>query len=191
MQISSILSSNLHSNVSRSTRINSSSVHTYIFVCFTLRVFLQGFVTQNATDTTSYTLENDILRQKIIDNGLLYTPIIVPDILKDCLLILAHDKQGHNGFSRTNALLRNRYHWKGMKKSVYQHCSRCQVCTKHNIKAQQLKNQHFSSPPQPMEFIAMDLIGEFHPASSKGNRYALTAVCMLTGFTFCIPLKSK
>ena len=42
-----------------------------------------------------------------------------------------------------------------------------------------------------MEFIAMDLIGEFHPASSKGNRYALTAICMLTRFTFCIPLKSK
>ena len=42
-----------------------------------------------------------------------------------------------------------------------------------------------------MEFIAMDLIGEFHPASSKGNRFALTAICMLTGFTFCIPLKSK
>ena len=37
----------------------------------------------------------------------------------------------------------------------------------------------------------MDLIGEFHPPSSKGNRYALTAICMLTGFTFCIPLKSK
>ena len=37
----------------------------------------------------------------------------------------------------------------------------------------------------------MDLIGEFHPPSSKGNRYALTAVCMLTEFTFCIPIKSK
>ena len=37
----------------------------------------------------------------------------------------------------------------------------------------------------------MDLIGEFHPESSKGNRFALTAVCMLTGFTFCIPLKNK
>ena len=78
-----------------------------------------------------------------------------------------------------------------MKKSVYQHCTNCQVCAKHNIKTQQLKNENFSSPPQPMEFIAMDLIGEFHPASSKGNRFALTAVCMLTGFTFCIPLKSK
>ena len=42
-----------------------------------------------------------------------------------------------------------------------------------------------------MEFIAMDLIGEFHPASSKGNRFTLTAVCMLTPFTFCIPLKTK
>ena len=117
--------------------------------------------------------------------------MVVPDILRDCLLILAHDKQCHNGFRRTYASLKNRYHWKGMKKSLYQHCTNCQVCTKHNIKTQQLKNEHFSSPPQPMEFIAMDLIGEFHPASSKGKRFALTAVCMLMGFTFCIPLKSK
>ena len=36
----------------------------------------------NDLDTTSYTLENNILRWKIIKNGLLYTPIIVPDILK-------------------------------------------------------------------------------------------------------------
>ena len=42
-----------------------------------------------------------------------------------------------------------------------------------------------------MEFVSMDLIGEFHPPSSKGNRYALTAVCMLTGYTFCIPLRNK
>ena len=145
----------------------------------------------NNLDKNTYTMENNILKRKIIDNGLLYTPIVVPDILRDCLLILAHNKQGHSGFRRTYASLRNRYHWKGIKKSVHQHCTNCKVCAKHNIKIQQLKNEHFSSPPQPMEFIAMDLIGEFHPASSKGNKYALTAVCMLTGFTFCIPLKSK
>ena len=92
-------------------------------------------------------------------------------ILKDCLLILAHDKQGHNRFRRTYTSLKNRYHWKGMQKSVHQHCMKCQVCARHNIKTQQLKNEHFSSPPQTMEFIAMDLIGEFHPASSKGNRF--------------------
>ena len=42
-----------------------------------------------------------------------------------------------------------------------------------------------------MDFIAMDLIGEFHPPSSQGNYYALTGVCMLTGFTWCIPIKLK
>ena len=109
---------------------------------------------------------------------------------KNCLLILAHNKLGQNGF-RTYRSLKNRFHWKGMKKSVHQHCTSCQVCAKHNIKTQQLKNEHFSSPPQPMEFIAMDLIGEFHPASSKGNIFALTAICILTGFIFCISLKSK
>ena len=145
----------------------------------------------NNLDKNIYTMENNILKQKIIENELLYTPIVVPAILKDCLLILAHDKKGHNGLRRTYASLKNRYHWKGIKKSVHKHCTNCKVCAKHNIKTQQLKNEHFSSPPQPMEFIAMDLIGEFQPASSKGNRYALTAVCILTGFTFCIPLKSK
>ena len=85
-------------------------------------------------DTNSYTIENNILKQKLVKNGLLYTPTVVPDILKDCLLILAHDKQGHNRFRRTYALLKNRYHWKCMKKSVHQHCTKCQVCAKHNIK---------------------------------------------------------
>ena len=42
-----------------------------------------------------------------------------------------------------------------------------------------------------MQFISMDLIGEFHPPSAKGHKYALTVICMLTGYTFCIPLKTK
>ena len=37
----------------------------------------------------------------------------------------------------------------------------------------------------------MDLIGEFHPLTSCGHCYALTAVCMITGFTWCVPLKTK
>ena len=37
----------------------------------------------------------------------------------------------------------------------------------------------------------MDLIGEFHPPTHHGHRYALTAACMLSGFTWCIPLKTK
>ena len=42
-----------------------------------------------------------------------------------------------------------------------------------------------------MQFISMDLIGEFYPLSQKGHRYALTVICMHTSYVFSIPLKSK
>ena len=42
-----------------------------------------------------------------------------------------------------------------------------------------------------MDFISMDLIGEFHPPSSQGNKYALTVICMLSGWTWCIPIPDK
>ena len=62
----------------------------------------------NNLDKNMYTMENNIFKQKIVDNRLLYTPIVVPNILQDCLLILAHDKSGHNGFKRTYASLKSR-----------------------------------------------------------------------------------
>ena len=43
----------------------------------------------------------------------------------------------------------------------------------------------------PMDFISMDLIGEFCPPSTRGNRYALTVICMLTGWVWCLPIPDK
>ena len=37
----------------------------------------------------------------------------------------------------------------------------------------------------------MDLIGEFHPPTSRKHRYALTVICMLMGYVLCVPLKTK
>ena len=152
---------------------------------------LRKLWSENKLNKTLFTMENDILRRVLMINGLLYKPVVTPSILKDCLIMLAHDEQGHNGFKRTYASLQTVYYWKGMKRQIQLHCRRCRTCARHNVISQEFHKEHFAVPTQPMEFIAMDLIGEFHPASSKGNRYALTAICMLTGFTFCIPLKNK
>ena len=94
-------------------------------------------------------MEDEILKKKTVINGILYTPTVVPDVLKDCLLILAHDKQGHNGFKRTYSSLKQLYHWKGMKKTTQRHCNTCSMCAKHNIKVQQIQKEHFKVPPQP------------------------------------------
>ena len=84
-------------------------------------------------DKKHFTMEDEILKKKTVKNGILYTPTVVPDVLKDCLLILAHDKQGHNGFKRTYSSLKHMYHWKGMKRTIQGHCTFMQhVCkTQH------------------------------------------------------------
>ena len=106
------------------------------------------------------------------------------------LLKQAHDQMGHNGSARTYMLLRRMYYWKGMKPQTYTYVKQCKVCQQHNITPVKYVKGHFEVPKSPMEFISMDLIGSF-PESSRGNCYALTVICMLIGYTFCIPISSK
>ena len=107
------------------------------------------------------------------------------------VLELAHKKLGHNGISRTYAMLKRLYYWKGMKVSVTKHVKNCAVCQKRNPQVVPCAKLHFDTATFPREFISMDLIGEFYPPSKSGHKYALTVICMLTGYVFCIPLKSK
>ena len=50
---------------------------------------------------------------------------------------------------------------------------------------------HFDLPDLPMEFICMDLVGPILPPSSRANKYVLTVIDMLTGFTIAVPIKNK
>ena len=67
-------------------------------------------------------------------------------------------------------------------------CYHCQRRNQHVVKYATL---HFDMATFPMQFISMDLIGEFHPPTTNKNKYALTVIRMLTGYVFCIPLKTK
>ena len=80
---------------------------------------------------------------------------------------------------------------KGLKPSVVRHIQRCYHCQRRNKQVVKYATLHFDVASFPMQFISMDLIGEFHPPTSKGKKYALTVICMLTCYVFCIPLKTK
>ena len=120
-----------------------------------------------------------------------FQPIVIPKCLMDQVLVTAHDHSGHNGFPRMYASIRCLYFWVGMKKDISHHCKKCPVCAKHNMAKVKFKKTHFKGARQPMQFISMDLIGEFHCPSEEGHRYALTVICMHTSYIFCIPLKTK
>ena len=114
----------------------------------------------------------------------------MPRALIAQLLKMAHDNLGHNGTHRTYMLLKRLYYWKGLKPSVAKHIQRCYQCQRRNKQVVKYATLHFDVATFPMQFISMDLI-EFHPPTTKGKRYALTVICMLTGYVFCIPLKTQ
>ena len=105
-------------------------------------------------------------------------------------LLLAHDHTSHNGFRRTYAAFKWLYCWKGMKKDVLMHYKHCQVCAKQKVKKTKFIKDNFRLGSMPMEFISMDLVGRLSRTSS-GHEYALTVICMLNSYVFCIPLKTK
>ena len=57
--------------------------------------------------------EEGVLRRLWIDGTDSFNCIVVPKILQPSLLILAHDKSGHNGAKRTYAALKRNYYWQG------------------------------------------------------------------------------
>ena len=145
-------------------------------------------------DPVAYSIQEGILYHCVIEGGQSFQVIYIPktpESLIQSILKAAHDESGHNGFSRTYSAIRRLYYWKGIKEDILQHCRNCYTCQLHRTAAVKFEAKNFKPSLKPMDFIAMDLITEFHPPSSQGNCYALTGVCMLTGFTWCIPINQR
>ena len=126
-----------------------------------------------------------------IEDGRMFKCILVPQVLQDFMIILAHDYSGHNGSRRTYNCLKRQYYWPGIRKQIFRHCKKCKECVLQNQGQPEKCFGHFDSPDLPMEFICMDLVGPIHLPSSKGNKYVLTVIDMLTGFTTAVPIKNK
>ena len=138
-----------------------------------------------------YYQEDGVLKRFVEYGKQRFEAIVLPQVLTGAVLQLAHEGLGHNGSPRTYALIKRYYYWKGLKSMVRKHVQACRLCQEHNKHVVKFSKMNFEAEPAPMRFISMDLIGEFHPPSSKGNWYALTVICMFTGYTFCIPIPNK
>ena len=134
-------------------------------------------------------VKDKLLKRYVIDRYNTYQTTVVPRAIITQILQMAHDELGHNGTHRTYTLLKRLYYWKGLKSSVEKHIKMCYQCQRRNKQVVKYATLHFAVATFPMQFISMDLIGEFHPPTSRKNRYALTVICMLTGYVFCVPLK--
>ena len=135
--------------------------------------------------------EEGLLYRLWVEDGRTFKCILVPQVLQDLMIILAHDYSGHNSSRRTYNCLKKQYYWQGMRKQIFRHCKRCKECILQNQGQPEKCFGHFDSPDLPMESICMDLVGPIHPPNSRGNKYVLTVIDMLTGFTMAVPIKNK
>ena len=131
-----------------------------------------------------YYIENKILKRFVEDGKQKFEVVVLLQVLSSAALQLTHEGLGHNGSPRTYALLKRYYYWKGLKQMVRRHVQACKFCQEHSKQAVKYSKYNFEAEPVPMKFISMDLIGEFHPPSSKGNRCASTVICMFTGYCY-------
>ena len=117
--------------------------------------------------------------------------MVVPLILRDPLLVLGHNLNGHNGSRRTYNALKRSYYWPNMKKEVFFHCKNCSEYILQNQTNTDTHFGTFSAPEGLMQFICMDIVGPISPVSSKGNRFCLTVLNMLTGYTMAVAILNK
>ena len=78
-----------------------------------------------------------------------------------------------------------------MRPEVTRYIKQCKLCRTHNSASTRYVKGTFEVPEAPMDFISMDLIGKFNPPSSQGNKFTLTVICMLSSWTWCIPIVDK
>ena len=121
----------------------------------------------NITEGQMYKVQNKLLRRYVTDGDKTYETIVLPRALIAQILKMAHDDLGHNGTHRMYMLLKRLYYWKGLKPSVTKHIQRCYHCQRRNKQVVKYATLHFDVATFPMQFISMDLIGEFHPPTSK------------------------
>ena len=135
--------------------------------------------------------EKDLLYRLWTEDGCTFKCILVPQVLQESLIILAHDYSGHNGARRVYNCLKRQYYWPGIRKQIFKHCKQCAECQLQNQGQPEKQFDRFQTPDLPMQFICMDLVGPIHPPSSRGNKYVLTVIDMLTGFTIAVPIPDK
>ena len=116
---------------------------------------------------------------------------VYPEVLRDPLLVLAHNHNSHSGGRCTYMALKKMYYWPGMKSDVFKHCKTCKECMLQNQANTSREFKHFKVPEVPMQLICMDLVGPIFPVTSRGNRFILTCIDMLTGFTIAVLIKDK
>ena len=91
--------------------------------------------------------------QRIVD------VLLLPSCLKETTLRGLHDRAGHQGVERTEALVRERCYWVGLREDVKRRVEICEGCAVSKIPQVKTKTpMGMLSATRPLEVLAIDFL---------------------------------
>jgi hypothetical protein len=111
--------------------------------------------------------------------------LVIPDKYQMQILKRMHDSHSHanhGGFTRTYALIRDRFFWNNMCKQTFQFVKTCKIChTRKRANIPGKANLLSQEVTAPLRRISLDLIGPL-PQSKQGSIYILVITCAFTHY---------
>jgi transposase InsO family protein len=115
---------------------------------------------------------------------------IIPNNLRSTVLEYCHDRMGHQGYERTEKLVRSKCYWPNLTRDVRQWRDKCTRCTLANLPHQQIKTPMQSLiAHEPLEILAMDFT--LLEKSSSGIENVLVMTDVFSKYTIAIPTRNQ
>jgi len=135
-----------------------------------------------------------LYRIKTTRRGQTKKQLAIPETLRQRVMTLAHAgvMSGHLGIHRNQERIIASFWWPGMSGDIARFCHSCDICQR-TISKERVPKVPLGKMlviEIPFKKVAVDLIGEMFPASSRGHRYILTVVDYATRYPEAVALKS-
>ena len=115
--------------------------------------------------------------------------LLVPECLREDVLRGLHDNAGHQGGERTEALIRERFYWPGIRASVLEWLASCKRCTLAKMPYKPVRTPMESIlATRPLEVVCLDFT-KLERACGKEDVLVITDV--FTKFTVAVPTKDQ
>lgn len=118
-----------------------------------------------------------------------FMQLLLPETLKQQVLVELHDKAGHQGVDRTLGLLRQRFYWPGMTAKVERYIKECERCVV--AKAPRTGKLKMGSllARRPLDVLAIDYT--VLERSSDGRENVLVMTDIFSKFTVAVPTRDQ
>lgn len=139
---------------------------------------------------SAFKMDDGILTKEIVNKGRSSKKIIVPGALRDTVMKIFHDGNGHLGATKTKDLIERKYWWPSMSKDVKTYVQSCHTCQTINARTKRSQGclHPREIPNDPNTVISLDHLGPINDSEDEG--YVLVCIDHATRYMDAIAVPS-